>query len=65
MFTMNDFEIHDRGTARELKLLRELATIVSDNHAHMLQMNCYPRPVRLKVAEVLQFYKEQDFAGSI
>jgi len=62
---MSDFEVHERGTARELKLLRELATIMSDNHQHMKEMNCYPQPVRIKFAEVMQFYKEQQLVGSI
>lgn len=62
---MSDFEIHERGTARELKLLRELAAVLSDNHPHMQAMNCYPQPVRIKMAEVMQFYKEQQLAGSI
>jgi hypothetical protein len=62
---MSDFEVHERGTAQELRLLRELATILSENHEHMQYMNCYPRPVRQKFAEVMQFYKEQQLAGYI
>lgn len=64
---MNDgnFEVHERGTARELKLLRELASVMQEQQQHMQAMNCYPRQVRLKFADVMLFYKEQQLAGNI
>ena len=60
-----DFEIHERGTTRELKLLRDLANAMYENHEHMQQMNCYPQPVRTKFVELMQFYRKQDFVGPI
>lgn len=64
-YEMNDFEVHDRGTARELKLLRELVQCITDNHQHMVDMNCYAQSVRIKYAELMRFYKEQELAGSL
>jgi hypothetical protein len=60
---MSDFEVHDRGTARELKLLRDLARVMADNQEHMLEMNCYAQPVRAKFADLMRFYEEQKYAG--
>lgn len=62
---MTDFEVHDRGTARELKLLRDLVRCMADNQEHMLEMNCYAQPVRAKFAELMRFYKEQELAGNL
>ena len=62
---MKDFEVHDRGTTQELKLLRELACCMADNQAHMLAMNCYTRSVRLKFEELMRFYREQELAGHL
>lgn len=59
---MKDFEIHDRGTAQELKLLRELACALADNQQHMLEMNCYAQPVRNKFADLMRFYEGQKYA---
>jgi len=60
-----DFEIHERGTTRELKLLRDLAMAMYENQKNMLTMNCYPQPVRARYAELMKFYDEQEYGKSV
>jgi len=57
---MSQFETHPDGTAKELKVLRELAnTLIEWDTEH--QGNLLPVQIRRSLMETRKFYKERDY----
>lgn len=51
----SDFEVHPRGTAEELKVLRQMfMAMVTENESH----GCLPYAVKVNIERVTEYYKQ-------
>jgi len=57
---MNDFEVHPRGTAEEIRLSRALARSVVDAEKHM----SLPIPILEAIADLQKIYNRQIESGA-